>query len=156
MKKVFILFTVLLCACGGSLTDEQRREMKKAREQQAIVKVSDAEIVDAAFAKGREVMKQLKTNPDTSVVSQAQTVKIHWLAAGKANGLKMERQLIDAYLQSLLDGMPLQDNVQKIGTDSLLYTNPVVVTRADSSIEITGTWNVWISKRDLILAMGKH
>lgn len=156
MKKLLIISFVLLTACGGSLSDEQRKRMREASGQQAIVKVTEAEILDAAFVKGRSVMSRLReNNPDTSKVSAEETVRIHWLAPGKAHGLEIEQQLIEAYLNSLLTGTPLQDNVQKIGEDSLLYTNPVVITRADSSIEIKGTWNIWMSKRELILAMGK-
>jgi hypothetical protein len=157
MKKLFIVSFALLTACGGSLSDEQRKQMREGSEQQAIVKVTEAEILDAAFVKGRSVMSRLtENNPDTTKVSAEETVRIHWLAPGKAHGLEIEQQLIEAYLNSLLTGTPLQDNVQKIGEDSLLYTNPVVVTRADSSIEIKGTWNIWMSKRELILAMGKN
>ena len=146
-----------MTACGGSLSDEQRKQMREASEQQAIIKVTDAEIMEAAFAKGRSVMSQLKVNnPDTSKVATQEVVEIHWLGAGKTHGLEIEQQLIDAYLNSLLSGTPLQDNVQKIGTDTLLYTNPVVLTRADSSIEIRGTWNIWIAKKELILAMNKR
>jgi hypothetical protein len=156
MKKLFIISFALLTACGGSLSDEQRKQMREASEQRVIMKVTEAEIIDAAFAKGRSVMTRLsENNPDTSKVSTEETVRIHWLAPGKAHGLEIEQQLIEAYLNSMLTGTPLQDNVQKIGEDSLLYTNPVVITRADSSIEIKGTWNVWMSKRELILAMGK-
>jgi hypothetical protein len=156
MKKLFVISFALFTACGGSLSDEQRRQMREASEQQAIMKVTEAEILDAAFAKGRSVMTRLtENNPDTSKVSTEEIVRIHWLAPGKAHGLEIEQQLIEAYLNSLLTGTPLQDNVQKIGEDSLLYTNPVVITRADSSIEIKGTWNIWMSKRELILAMGK-
>lgn len=147
---------LFLSACGGSLSDEQRKRMREASEQQAIVKVTEAEILEAAFAKGRSVMSRLKDNkPDTNKVSTEEVVRIHWLVPGKAHGLEIEQQLIDAYLNSLMSGTPMQDNIQKIGEDSLLYTNPVVITRADSSIEIKGTWNIWMSKRDLILAMGK-
>jgi len=156
MKKLFIVSFVVLTACGGSLSDEQRKQMREASEQQTIVKVTEAEIMEAAFAKGRSVMSQLKeSNPDTSKVSMEEIVRIHWLVPGEAHSLEIEQQLIEAYLNSMLTGTPLQDNVQKIGEDSLLYTNPVVLTRADSSIEIKGTWNIWMSKRQLILAMGK-
>lgn len=150
------MLALMMVACGGSLSDEQRKQMREASEQQAIVKVTEAEIMEAAFAKGRSVMGRLtQSNPDTSRVSAEESVNIHWLVPGKTHGLEIEQQLIDAYLNSLLTGTSLQDNVQKIGEDSLLYTNPVVITRADSSIEIKGTWNVWMSKRDIILAMNK-
>jgi hypothetical protein len=157
MKKLFIISLLLITACGGSLSDEQRKQMREASEQQAIIKVTDAEIMEAAFAKGRSVMSLLKdNNPDTSKVASQEAVEIHWLGAGKTHGLEIEQQLIDAYLNSLLSGTPLQDNVQKIGTDTLVYTNPIVLTRADSSIEIRGTWNIWIAKKELILAMNKR
>lgn len=157
MKKSWVLLTVLLYACGGSLSDEQRKQMRDAREQQAIVKVTDSEILDAAFVKGRDVMTRLnQRNPDTAKVAVEEGVNIHWLAPGKTHGLEIEQQLIEAYLNSMLSGVPLQDNVQKIGSDSLLYTSPVVITRADSSIEVKGTWNVWMSKRQLIISMSKH
>lgn len=155
MKKALIVSVVFLSACGGSLSDEQRKQMREASEQQAIVKVTDAEITDAAFAKGRSVMSRLtQNNPDTSKVSREEVVDIHWLGAGKTHGLEIEQQLIEAYLTSLLSGTQLQDNVQQVG-DSVLYTNPVVITQADSSIEIKGTWNIWMSKKELIMAMGK-
>ena len=101
-------------------------------------------------------MGKLKASkPDTAKVETEEVVEIHWLAAGKTHGLEIEQQLIEAYLNSLLSGAALQDNVQEIGKDSLLYTNPVVITRADSSIEIKGTWNIWMSKKELIMAIGK-
>lgn len=150
------MLALIITACGGSLSDEQRKKMREASEQQAIVKVTDAEITDAAFIKGRSVMSRLsQNNPDTGKVSREEVVNIHWLAAGKRHGLEIEQQLIEAYLTSLLSGTPLQDNVQQVGEDSLVYTNPLVITRPDSSIEIKGTWNIWMSKKELIIAMGK-
>jgi hypothetical protein len=155
MNKLLLISICFLFACGGSLTDEQRKKMREASEQQAVLKVTDAEITEAAFAKGRAVMETL-TNPDEAdLVSQQAQVKIHWLEPGGGDALEIEQQLIDAYINSMIEGVPLQDNVQNIGDDSVLYTKPVVLTRPDSSIEIKGTWNIWMSKKQLILAMKK-
>jgi hypothetical protein len=156
MKKVLIVPLLILMACGGGISDEQRKQMREASEQQAIVKVTESEILDAAFGKGRGVLAQLKqASPDTAQIARENAVEIHWLGADAKHGLEIEHQLIEAYLNSLLTDSPLQDNVQKIGNDSLLYTTPIVLTRADSSIEIRGTWNVWMSKKQLILGMTK-
>lgn len=156
MKRILIVPILILTACGGGISDEQRRQMREASEQQAIVKVTESEIMDAAFVKGRDVLAQLKNpTPDTARIAREQAVEIHWLGADATHGLEIEQQLIEAYLNSLLTDSPMQDNVQKIGNDSLLYTSPVVLTRADSSVEIRGTWNVWISKKQLILSMSK-
>jgi hypothetical protein len=148
----------LLTQCGGSMSDEQRKQMLEAREQQRIQKISEAEIMDLAFIKGREVLADLPHLESTHVDSlgRIQGVKIHWLAPGASNGLTIEQQLIEAYINSVIEGTPLQDNVQKIGTDSLLYTKAVVIMRPDSSVEVKGTWNVWMSKKQLILGRGSN
>lgn len=154
-KTLLIALTVLLTACGGTLTEEQRKKMREGSEQQAVVKVTDAEITDAAFAKGRSVLEVLSNNNADSL-ADAMNVKIHWLQAGAStNSLAVEQQLMDAYINSVITGTPMRDNIQKIGTDSMLYTSVVVLTRPDSSVEIKGTWNIWMAKKQLILSMGK-
>ena len=155
--RTFLLvsISILVCACGGSLTDEQRKKMKEAREQQSIMKVTEGEITEAAFTKGRAVMETLTQPRQADSVSRLAQVKIHWLEPGKGDGLEIEQQLIDAYVNSVITGGQLEDNVQNIGTDSVLYTKPVVVNRPDGSIEIKGTWNIWMSKKQLILGMKK-
>lgn len=148
----------MITACGGSISDEQRKQMLEAREEQSIQKVTDAQITEAAFEKGREVVKGLneKTAPSQlESLSADQEVKIRWVVPGATNALEVEKQLIDAYINSVIMGEEQIDNVQKVGTDSLLYTKALVITRPDSSIEVRGTWNVWISKKKLILGMNK-
>lgn len=160
MKKmpVFLMAVGLLMQCGGSMSDEQRKQMLEAREQQRIQKISEAEIMDLAYAKGREVLTGLpmKESPGVDSLGKIQGVKIHWLSPGASNGLTIEQQVIEAYINSVMEGTPLQDNVQKIGTDSLLYTKAVVIMRPDSSVEIQGTWNIWMSKKQLILGRGPN
>lgn len=155
---IFLIAAGLLTQCGGSMSDEQRKQMLEAREQQRIQKISEAEIMDLAFAKGREVLTGLPMQESSRVDSLGRIlgVKIHWLAPGASNGLTIEQQVIEAYINSVIEGTPLQDNVQKIGTDSLLYTKAVVIMRPDSSVEVKGTWNIWMSKKQLILGRGPN
>jgi hypothetical protein len=156
MKKILtVLIVIVFCGCGGRLTDEQRKKMHEAAEQQAIVKISDAEITDAAFEKGRLASENL-TQTTADSLAKALEVEIHWLPAGsKANSLAVEQQLMDAYLNSVVTGTPIRDNVQNVGQDSVLYTKVVVFTHPDSTIEIKGTWNIWMSKKQLVLGMRK-
>lgn len=156
MKKlVLILLVLCLFGCGGSLTEEQRKKLKEGRELQSIVKITEAEIMEAAFAKGRVLVDELSSPSLADQVAKSRGVKIHWLEPGAKNALEIEQQLIDAYINSVMEGVPLRDNVQNMGADSILYTKPVVVTNPDSSIIVKGTWNIWISKKQLILGMGK-
>ena len=145
-----------LASCGGSLTDEQRKKLHEANDQQAIVKVTDAEITEAAFAKGRSVMVGLTSPNKADSLALAASVKIHWLQAGVTNSSEVEQQLMDAYINSVITGTAMRDNIQKVGTDSMLYTSVVVLTRQDSSVELKGTWNIWMSKKQLILSMNKR
>ncbi len=155
MKLLLIFLMLSVFACTGSLTDEQRKRMLEASEQQAIVKVTDAQITEAAFSKGRAVMMGMTSHAVTDSIARAARVKIHWLEPGAAHALEIEQQLIDAYINSVIEGTTMHDNVQKIGMDSLLYTQAVVLVRSDSSVEVKGTWNIWMSKRQLILSMAK-
>ena len=119
MKKVLVLLTCILFACGGSLTDEQRKKMLEAREQQAILKVTDAEITEAAFAKGRAVMETLTKPTQADSVSAVAQVKIHWLTPGGGDALEIEQQLIEAYLappQPITFGFLIYRGIKNIGT----------------------------------------
>jgi len=159
MKNLYFTLIVLVAsACGGSMSDEQRKQMLEAREQQVIQRVTDVEITEAAFEKGRQIVKELNENTKADQldsIAGSMDVKIRWLVPGSADAQEIEKQLIDAYINSVMMGEKQTDNVQRIGTDSILYTKPIVVNRPDSSVEIRGTWNVWISKKKLILSMGK-
>ena len=124
------------------------------REQGSIKKLSDAEILEAAFALGRAIIAQVDEHTIDSVAA-SQKVKINWLEAGSAEGSEIERQVIEAYLASILSGTELNDNVQRLGADSLLYTKPVVVNLPDGITEVKGTWNIVMSKKQVVLSIDR-
>ena len=71
----------------------------------------------------------------------------------------LEQQLIEAYLAD--ESGSMQDNVQEKRNgqgdyDSLLYTRPVTKTLPDGSEQLEGVWNIWLSKKELILSIGKN
>ena len=161
MRYRFIVLLLILAGCGGTLSDEQRKKMREQMELHEIRKVTDAEITEAAFAKGRHIIQLLddfdgdSTRIDSLI--KAESGKVRWLVPGTSNALALEQQLIDAYVAS--ESGSLQDNVQKIRnaegeSDSLLYTKPVL-KRADGVERLEGVWNVWLSKKQLILSMDK-
>jgi len=161
MRYRFIVLLVILAGCGGTLSDEQRKKMREQMELHEIRKVTDAEITEAAFAKGRHIIQLLddfhgdSTQIDSLI--RAENGSVRWLVPGTSNAKALEQQLIDAYVAS--ESGSLQDNVQKIRntegeSDSLLYTKPVL-TRADGVERLEGVWNIWLSKKQLILSMDK-
>jgi hypothetical protein len=140
------------------MSDEQRKKMLEAREQQEIVKISEAEIMTAALERGRTLMKLLPDGVEGSTVDSIErihNVTIHWLTPGASTSLAIEQQLIDAYINSVIEGASLEDNIQAMESDSMLYTKPVVVTHEDQSVEIKGTWNIRMSKKELVLLLSK-
>lgn len=157
MRWTNLFLVILLAGCGGSLNDEQRKQLKEGREQQKIKKVTEAELTEEAFARGRAIIGLVERNPTKrDSVMASNPVVVRWLEPGAANASEIERQVIDAYLNSVLMGGSLSDNVQRLGTDSLLYTKPVVLERPDGTVEVRGTWNVSMAKKDIVLTMGKR
>lgn len=156
MRWFCFLGLSLLVSCGGSLNDEQRKQLREGRELQSIKKVNEADILEQAFRKGRDIMKILEKHPSSAdSLEEKQHVKLNWLVPGAGNASDIERQLIDAYLNSMIMGEELTDNVQKLGTDSLLYTKPIVTALPNGAVEVIGTWNVRMSVKQLVLAMDK-
>jgi hypothetical protein len=162
MKKYGIVLMALLIACEGKLTDEQRKKMHEQMELHKIVRVTDTEITEAAFARGRAVMSVLdhaKGDPvEIDSVIHASHGTIRWIVPGKGNALALEQQLVDAYIAD--ESGSLQDNVQELRngqekSDSILYTKPVVTKLQDGSERLEGVWNIWLSRKQLILAMDK-
>ena len=129
--------------------------MREARELNSIKKVSDVEIQEAAFQLGREIMELVEAGRNEDSLEVSREVDIRWLEAGSTEGTEIERQVIDAYLTSLMLGTELADNVQRLGTDSLLYTKPVVVDLPEGVVEVKGTWNIRMSKKQVVLSIDK-
>lgn len=127
-------------------------------EAHRIKKVSDSEIMDAAFVVGRKWVKSLSDSLKSDSIVRASAGRVQWVTSVSAAQHPMEKQILDAYQQS--DASSLMDNVQKIRTgdvvsDSLLYSYPVTSKNPDGSISLAGVWNVWLSRKEIVLAMKK-
>ncbi len=161
MRWSSILLVLFIAGCTGSLTEEQRKAVKEDMESHAIRKVTDAQLTEAAFSTGRKLMTELEKAKNDSAkidsIVKASDGKIRWVVPGSANAVDIEQQLIDAYLSSATGDA--QDNVQKIrgaggaDTDSILYSKPVLIKQKDGTEVLTGVWNVWLSRKELIRSM---
>ena len=154
LNQTFILGVIICTSCGGSLSNEQREEMKEARSKQEIRKVTEAELMEASINQGRDLVRKAKglirnsNGPDSTY--QIDQMKVRWLKAGTSNALEVEKQIIEAYIISAING-ELPDNIQFLGEDSLLYTQPVVEKLPDGAIEVKGMWSITFSRKDVIL-----
>ena len=157
MRWNYVAILLFLMGCGGSLNEEQRKQMREAREQHTIRKVTDAELTQEAFDRGKEILDLIEKKPDLSdSIAQSYHVSIRWIDPSSPDATELERQVIDAYLNSVMMGSTVTDNVQKLGMDSLLYSKPVVTELPDGSVQVKGLWNVKMSKKYLVLGMDKE
>lgn len=146
-------------SCGGSLSDEQRKRLHDGMEKQKIVKISDAEIVSAAMEQGRAFYKAIeKTSFDEKKIDSIASmykVKVVRLDINSANAKEMEKQLLDAYISAAATGS-IPDNIQKVHKeneteyDSLIYSKPIVVMK-DEVENVTGVWNIYLAKKQVII-----
>lgn len=157
---------ILLTACGGSLSEEQRKRLHEGMDNRKIIKVSDSEIVTASLDQGRAVFATLEkiefNRSQIDSVSSQLHVRIKWLVPGSTQSLEVENQMIEAYVIGAETGST-QDNIQKLHRsaeseeyDSLLYSRPVVTTMADGVLRVDGVWNIYMAKKDVVLLLGKE
>jgi hypothetical protein len=163
MKYGPIIVCLFLVSCGGTLSDEQRKKIKEEMALSKIVRVTDAELTEAAFAKGRSIFSGLSTSQNNPLkadsVANASDGKIKIITDEASISNDLEKQVFEAYVGS--ESVTPQDNVQKIrlpdGTesDSLLYTKPIFGTD-NTSKKFIGMWRIWLSRKQLILEMSKR
>jgi len=162
MKFTAILLFTLM-GCGRSLSEEQRKEMHEKMEANKIVRVTEVEILEAALAEGRKtvsILDDLQNNaPALDSFLEINAQRIRYILPDASNARPLEQQLLEAYLADT-SGAP-QDNVQKLrndqdGFDSLLYTKPVVKRSAQGDEQLDGVWNIWLSKKEMVLNIGKN
>jgi hypothetical protein len=155
--KYFLIGFIILTACGGGLTEEQRKRIRNEMETSRIQKVSEAEIAEAAFARGRKIVSIIKSDDRRRADSLAYASGnvIRFVTRESTNVKPIEDEIFDAYLEIEKSGN-LEDNIQTIrsdtGADSILYTYPVM-TSIDGVPYLHGVWNIWMSKKKLILSM---
>ena len=161
MRYLVILIWILMMACQGSLSDEQRNKIKDEMKNSRISRVSEVQITEAAFAKGRLLVDELqKSGRDQLTIDsmiKAEAIPVRWLSPGVTSGHPTEIQMLEAYANT--DLSQLQDNVQKIRnenteTDSLLYTKPIV-TEVNGVNKLEGVWSIWLSRKKLVMGMKK-
>ena len=150
--------------CGGSLSEEQRKKLHDGMDKQKIVKLSDSEIMSASLDHGRVVfdaLEKIKFNPSkVDSVANKYEVKVRWITPGTGNALEVESQLIEAYVVGAETGS-VQDNVQGLREkgntdyDSLLYSRPIVTPMADGAVNVEGVWNIYMSKKNIVLSAAK-
>lgn len=156
MKRILFLW-LALTSCGGSLTDDQRKKVKEEMESHALKKVTDAEITEGAFVLGRSLAEtinnsSLSNSNLTDSLQKVYHVKINPLQPGDSLLFEIEKQIVEAYTAGS-GQVELSDNVQRIGTDSLLYTKPVMKEMPDGSVQFAYALGIRIPRKQIVLSI---
>jgi len=140
-----MLSVFLLSACGGGLSDEQRKSLKEEMEAREIKKVAEEDIVAETFRQGKKVLKYHQAGNDS--VAKEIGANIYMLSKDDSVSNKIDWELIEAYKYSLTHGGPLADNVQR-DKEEMIYTMPYLENE-----EFKGMYVVRIPRKKIILSL---
>jgi hypothetical protein len=159
MRSGWIMALVLATSCGGSLSEDQRKKLRENMEAGEIRKVTDAELTEAAFAYGRSITAILEANDNSMTngslrdsLEKTYHVKIAPLVPGDSLLLEIENQIIEAYTSGA-GLVQLNDDIQKLGADSILYTKPILREKPDGSVEFVQALGIHMPKKNIILSI---
>ena len=159
MKNFILLGLTILTACGGTLTDEQRKKARESIEQGQLRRVTDSELTEASFALGRTITELIeKRDRDLAnrvfldSLQNVYNVEIISMKPGDSTSRAVEQQIIEAYIAGT-GQVKLSDNIQKLGKDSILYTKPILKDRPDGSVEFTKALGIRMAKKEIVLSI---
>lgn len=154
MKNLcFCLAAMLLAACGGSLSDEQRKQIRENMEDGEIKRITESAMTAAAYELGRSLIaeltaKGLDNQPVIDSLEQQYNIRIVTLQPSDSLMLAVEQQIIEAYTAETT--VPLTDNIQKLGADSLLYTKPVMTTLPDGAVKFERAIGIHMPRKTIV------
>lgn len=153
MSRIFLFLALICGACTGSLTKEQRENIRENMKNGAIQKVSEAEILDAAYALGRSVVDAYQADVAAKAgLEKTHQVLIRELLPGQPGLSDKEQGLLAAYVAGAGENK-VGDNVQKLGTDTIIYTKPVTRERPDGSLEFIKAIGVRMPVKQIVLSI---
>jgi hypothetical protein len=126
-------------------------------EAKSIKKISDGELTEAALTYARNIIQVIERSGRSDLkfldsLNKAYDVEVIFMT-DKNSGLRaVERQIIEAY-SSTNGSIGPNDNLQRMGNDSLLYTKPIFEKNQNGSSEFTMALALRIHKKAVILSM---
>ena len=157
MRTFIVLVFVVIIGCGGTLSEEQRKKLKEGMELNTLKKVSDAQLTEAAFDMGRALAAVIEKSSigdkkRMDSLQQAYKIRILPLQPGDSMLLEVERQIVEAYTAGS-NQVTLNDNIQSVGPDSLLYTKPVMKQLPNGAVEFKYALGIHLSKKQVVLSI---
>jgi hypothetical protein len=158
MKRLAVIL-LIASACGGTLSDEQRKKIKDNMASNQILKVTDAELTEAAFALGRKITAIVEqrdpglTNKSLmDSLEQNLNVRILTMQPSDTMLVSVEQQIIEAYTSGS-GVVELSDNIQRMNSDTLLYTKPIVRELPDGSSKFEYALGIHLPVKSVVLSI---
>lgn len=159
MRKLAWVVILISVACGGKLTQEEREKLHDGMATQDIRRVTEAELQGAAYkyltaviSDVEKIDKYLNKKRQLDSLAAARKVSIFSLTPDGKALREIEKKLIEAYLAGT-DAGTAGDNLQAIGTDSLLFTRPVFSLHPDGSQQFSHAIGIRIAKKTIVLSL---
>lgn len=159
MKFWGLILLIIATSCGGNLSDDQRKKLRDRMKSDEIKRVSEGELMSAAFTYGREISAVIEkrdpgmvNRPLIDSLESAFNVTITSIQPGDSMLLGIEQKLIEAYTSSAGE-VEIADDVQQISPDSILYTKPIMRERPDGSVEFTRALSIHMPTKSVVLSI---
>lgn len=141
-----IIYISFLCvACGGGLSDDQRKALKEEMESREIKKIPEEDIVDATFEKGRKLLNAYQAGVDSALQNIGAEARL--LRDTDSTASKKEWELLEAYKYSMTNGAQPTENVQRDG-EMMVYTMPAI-----ENDMFVGIYVVRIPRKEIVLEL---
>lgn len=144
------VYFILICgltACGGQLSEKQRKELQNESKLHEIKRVTDDEIMLKAMETGRKVRAELNKGRDKAAIEQEYNVSIHRYLKEEPQMEEKVRALWRAYKTSEHSLDPAtDDNLQRDYPEHLIYTYPVIQDDTLAAMEV-----ILLSKKAVII-----
>jgi hypothetical protein len=112
---------LVMLSCDGKLSREQRQEMREARKDRAIKRLTDQEIMQGALEAGRMIRQEFESGNASDSLARLYGATI--LTYTDSAGMEpLVLQLWQAYQEGWKSGREVGENVQRDYPDYLYYT----------------------------------
>jgi len=129
-------------------------------DQEELQKVTEAELLEASYSRGRQIATlvegmdpDLASLPFRDSLEKAYHSTLLFLTPKTLALSGMEGQILEAYIAGATEG-GLQDHVQKMGADSMVYTKPIFRKEQGQEVFIKAL-SIRMHKKEIILSIRK-
>ncbi|MBX2842372.1 MAG: hypothetical protein KTR26_11420 [Flammeovirgaceae bacterium] len=170
LHLLIVVFAIQIIINSCKIETDKNIDVEKVKQEMAdrkFKRLTDAQIVQGAYEKALELresaMNEIK--PDSLLcgkkefdqLSNEEKVFIEKIEVScKENPFtdSKGKQVWEAYIYNIQNGLPLKDNIQKLENGRLVYSYPFSFKNSEEdSVNQLGLLNIWINKKELIRSL---